>query len=304
MDWVSKAQTLNEMERFREAIEHCDEALSINPGDPKALFVKGEAYRGLGNYEKAVDCYERAVRGRPKDEEIWYAKGIVLKQMGKQLEALAAFEKATEVEDSHHDAWYERAVILRMLGRHEESRACLEKAFRHYPFEDRRRIPEEGKVTGEPESVEASEEDREDEEDDEERSLDTLDALLGGLMREREEVPEEQEDIPFDQEDEKILLCTMNQSMNIQQISALLKMPLVSCYRKVRRMEELGLLRRVRVKVVEKPKKKRIGYYRTNLKKVKLFLNQGRLSLGIEFKQLMPSESGKTDSEVAMPPHQ
>ncbi len=304
LDWVSKAITLNEMERYREAIDQCDEALGINPGDPKALFVKGEAHRGLGNYEKAIDCYDKAVRGKPNDEEIWYAKGVVLKLMGKNLEALAAFEKATEVEDSHHDAWYERAVVLRLLGRHEESRSCLEKAFRHYPFEDRTKVVEKRERKRSPESVEVSEDADGDSEEDEGRSLDTLDALLGDLMKETDTSAEELETIPFDQEDEKVLLSTMNQSMNIQQISAMLKIPLVTCYKKVRRMEDLGLLRRVRVKVVEQPKKKRIGYYRTNLKKVKLYVNQGRLSLGIEFKQLLPSDREKTDSQVAMPPHQ
>jgi tetratricopeptide (TPR) repeat protein len=303
LDWVSKAKALNEMERYREAIDQCDEALSINPYAPKALFVKGEAYRGLGNHREALDCYDKALRGSPNDEEIWYSKGVVLKLMERHLEALAAFEKATEVEDSHHDAWYEKAVILRMLGRHEESRAALEKAFRHYPFEERKRtmLGTEGRRP--PDSAGTTREDDEKEEEDEGQKLDTLDTMLGGLMEDADRVPEKLEEIPFDLEDEKVLLATLNQSMNIQQISALVRIPLVSCYKKVRRMEELGLLRRVRVKVVNKPKRKRIGYYRTNLKKVKLYTDQGRLKLGIEFMQLVPSDHKREEDEVAMPPH-
>lgn len=286
------------MERYKEAIEQCDQALSINPWAPKALFVKGEAYRGLGNHKRALECYDMALRGRPNDEEIWYAKGVVLKMMEDYSSALYAFEKATEVEDSHHDSWYEKAVVLRLLGRHEESRAALEKAFRHYPFEEgrRRAAKSEREIPAEPSE--------DSEVEDKGQILDNLDMMLGDLMEEAERIPERLEQIPFDLEDEKVLLSTLNQSMNIQQISALVKIPLVSCYKKVRRMEELGLLRRVRVKVINKPRRKRIGYYRTNLKRVRLYMDEGRLKLGIEFKQLMPSDYGRKEPEIAMPPHE
>jgi tetratricopeptide (TPR) repeat protein len=294
LDWVSKAQALNEMERYREAIQQCDEALSINPGDSKALYVKGEAFRGIGNQKRALECYTKAVRGRPNDEEIWYAAGIVLKQMGKLQEALTAFEKATEYGETHHDAWYEKAVVLRLLGRHEESRSCLEKAFRDYPFGNGENGSQSEPETHDEETSETEETVSEDEGPD----MDNLDAMLGDLMVEPEEPSETPDAIPFDLEDEKVLLCTMNQSLNIQQIRSLVQMPLVTCYKKVRRMEELGLLRRVKVEVVGDENKKRIGYYRTNLKKVKLYSSKGRLKLGVEFMQLMPKTEEKIDSKV------
>jgi hypothetical protein len=299
LDWVSKAQTLNEMERYREAIQQCNEALSINPGDSKALYVKGEAYRGMGNQKRALECYTKAVRGKPNDEEIWYAAGVVLKQLGKLEEALTAFEKATEFGETHHDAWYEKAVVLRLLGRHAESRSCLEKAFRDYPLGNGDNRPEKGPSHPErdiPGTEAASSENEEDEE--EERSLDDLDALLGDLMEKPDVSSDDPEAIHFDLEDEKVLLCTMNQSLNIQQIRSLVGIPLVKCYKKVRMMEELGLLRRVKVEVVGTSKRKRIGYYRTNLKKVKLYSNQGRLKLGVEFMQLIPGTGAKIDSDV------
>jgi tetratricopeptide (TPR) repeat protein len=296
LDWVSKAQALNEMERYREAIQQCDEALSINPGDSKALYVKGEAFRGIGNQKLALECYTKAVRGRPNDEEIWYAAGIVLKQMGKLEEALTAFEKATEYGETHHDAWYEKAVVLRLLGRHEESRSCLEKAFRDYPFGNGENGSRNGTETHNGEVSETEDADAEDE--DEGGNLDNLDAMLGDLMVEPEAPTDTSEAIPFDLDDEKVLLCTMNQSLNIQQIRSLVKMPLVTCYKKVRRMEELGLLRRVKVEVVGDDNKKRIGYYRTNLKKVKLYSSKGRLKLGVEFMQLMPKTEEKLDPSV------
>ncbi len=295
LDWVSKAQTLNEMERYREAIEQCDEALSINPGDAKALYVKGEAYRGMGNQKKALECYTKAVRVRPNDEEIWYSAGVVLKQMGKLSEALTAFEKATEVGDTHHDAWYEKAVVLRLLGRHEESRACLEKAFRNYPMSEENGDHGLDSVSGGRSF--GTEGDSDDEEEDEGVSLENLDSMLGGLMQEREQVPETADEIPFDLEDEKVLLCTLNQSLNIQQITGLIKIPLVDVYKKVRRLEDLGLLRRVKVEIVGEPKK-RIGYYRTNMKKVKLYSSEGRLKLGIEFKQLIPQTEERIDPRI------
>jgi len=299
LDWVSKARTLNEMERYREAIEQCDEALSINPGDSAALFVKGEAYRGMGNQKKALECYTKAVRGRPMDEEIWYAAGVVLKQMGKLEEALTAFEKATDVVDMHHDAWYEKAVVLRLMGRQDESRACLEKAFRNYPFDEDDGKPPEERFHVE-KSVEAEEiltDPVETEVEEEERSLDDLDALLGDLTVETERGADTPDTISFDMEDEKVLLCTLNQSLNIQQIKSLTKIALVMCYKKVRRLEELGLLRRVKVEVLGSSKK-RIGYYRTNLKKVKLYSNEGRLKLGIEFMQLIPQAEENTEHGV------
>lgn len=58
------------MKQYQATIEDCDEALDIAPDNPKALFRKGQALHGLGDYENSFKVLNQAIKLAPNDKAI------------------------------------------------------------------------------------------------------------------------------------------------------------------------------------------------------------------------------------------
>lgn len=55
-----------QIELFHEAIEHCEQALKMDPRDWRFLNNRGNAYMGLGKLDEAIADYRSALEIRPK----------------------------------------------------------------------------------------------------------------------------------------------------------------------------------------------------------------------------------------------
>ncbi|ESP00022.1 hypothetical protein LOTGIDRAFT_112989 [Lottia gigantea] len=58
------------LEKYDEAIENCNEALEIDSSNAKALFRKGQATFGLGNWDEALVHLNAALKSQPDDAGI------------------------------------------------------------------------------------------------------------------------------------------------------------------------------------------------------------------------------------------
>jgi tetratricopeptide (TPR) repeat protein len=80
---------------YKEAIYHREEALKYNPHDANAMFVLGDYYAKLDDFEKAEDYYKKSLKLRDVSLSNEYQKlGIVLNRQKKHKEAIKAFQKA------------------------------------------------------------------------------------------------------------------------------------------------------------------------------------------------------------------
>ena len=58
--WLTNA--LNELGRYEEAIEACEEAIKLDSNDAGAYCSKGTALYSLGHYEEAIEACEQTIR--------------------------------------------------------------------------------------------------------------------------------------------------------------------------------------------------------------------------------------------------
>jgi len=63
--WFARAQERISRGEFAEALLDVQAALSVRPGDPDTLYLRGLAHRGLGETGKAEEALTRAVIGSP-----------------------------------------------------------------------------------------------------------------------------------------------------------------------------------------------------------------------------------------------
>jgi len=88
----AKGYTDVNLGRFREAEREFRNALSVQPRNPKTLFMLGEALIGQGDVKGAAGAFEKAVRYDPKQITIRTEYAVALAKTGQTDKAQAQFD--------------------------------------------------------------------------------------------------------------------------------------------------------------------------------------------------------------------
>lgn len=106
-------------QKWREALEHCDSALKIEPGRLQAEYIRAFAAYNLGDFETARTASRRVRTGRESSRfaDILVVDALLLAQEGKTQEAAAMFRSFL---DQHPD-YANRAAIEHQLALWEKS---------------------------------------------------------------------------------------------------------------------------------------------------------------------------------------
>jgi len=102
------------LNRYQEAIEALDLAISRNPEPYIWWNGKGIALAKLKRYDEAIAMYDQALE-RCSDSEVWYNKGISLMMLGRYGAAFGAFAIALEKNPEYPQAWNNKSCIFREL---------------------------------------------------------------------------------------------------------------------------------------------------------------------------------------------
>jgi tetratricopeptide (TPR) repeat protein len=85
----------NQTNRYDEALQLLERAITLNPGDPATTDSLAWAQYKLGRYDEALANIRRAFAAFP-DPEVASHMGEILWAMGRREEALAVWERALE----------------------------------------------------------------------------------------------------------------------------------------------------------------------------------------------------------------
>ena len=127
------ANVLDQQDRWDEAREHYERALTINPFHARAMNNLGIGYSRRGQPEKAVPLYRHAIEAAPDLVDSYLNLSAALGVLGQFREALAATDQAIELNPSVANAHNNRGIALAKLGRRDEARAAFEAALRLEP---------------------------------------------------------------------------------------------------------------------------------------------------------------------------
>lgn len=111
--------------KFDEAIQHCYEALRINPTHPWIHGALGNALAEQGRVDEAVPHFYEAVRLKPDFAEAHNDLGLGLKRQNRVDEAISHFHEALKLEPDYGEAHLNLGLTLAEQGR-------LEQAIYHF----------------------------------------------------------------------------------------------------------------------------------------------------------------------------
>jgi tetratricopeptide (TPR) repeat protein len=83
--------------RYKLAMEHYDEALTAYPAYAEAWAWKAAAYAQMNKFRDALDCAEQAISADPHYEWGYFRKARTLESMGEAMAAYAVYVRALEV---------------------------------------------------------------------------------------------------------------------------------------------------------------------------------------------------------------
>jgi len=95
---LNLGRVLLETERPREALEHIDVAVGLEPGSSDGYRLRARAFEALGWVEDAIASYKTAIV--TDGEDVWALNnlGLILIQQGRFREALGPLARATQLE--------------------------------------------------------------------------------------------------------------------------------------------------------------------------------------------------------------
>ncbi len=90
-------------EEYERALEHCENALDIDPRSTTGLYQKAQVLRGLERHEEAYETLERLLEIDALHENGHYLAGIVATHLGRDRVAIEHFESYLELNPGNVD---------------------------------------------------------------------------------------------------------------------------------------------------------------------------------------------------------
>jgi hypothetical protein len=108
-------------ERYNDAKPHLEKALSLLPGDPRALYYRALVERNAGQVKEAIADFEAMLQKYPRSKDGLRELGFSYFQAHNYAAARAEYEQLQAIDPDDLAAHYSLAIIYRRLGEKEKS---------------------------------------------------------------------------------------------------------------------------------------------------------------------------------------
>lgn len=131
--WWSRGALLGNLGEHKAAIASFDRALELDPSVAEVWAFRGDDLRTLGRYEEAIASYENSLKINAQQTRVWIRRSAALDTLNRTEMALESIDRAIEVDPASFDAWFARGKLLVRADRHEEALAGLDRAVKINP---------------------------------------------------------------------------------------------------------------------------------------------------------------------------
>jgi tetratricopeptide (TPR) repeat protein len=122
--WHAYAAALIRAARYKDALDACDQAITLSPSYATAHITRGTTLHNLGRdedaqaaYEDALDVCDQAITLNPHNAAAHTTRGTTLRALDRYEDALDACDQAITLNPSYATAHTARAQKLRTMGR-------------------------------------------------------------------------------------------------------------------------------------------------------------------------------------------
>lgn len=136
--YLNEGIELTNQNKFEDAINSLNKAISLKPDNALSYFSKAIAYHNLGQLRAAYENYGKAILLDKKMIDAYFNRaqailGLEDATEAELKEALSNLESATELDPKFIDAHYYSAVVKKKLGLYESAIVSLNKVLDMQP---------------------------------------------------------------------------------------------------------------------------------------------------------------------------
>jgi len=119
--WMAGAVRLARKELLDEALFCCERELAVNPEDLEALQLKASCLDDLSRFKEAIEVFDKISAKETDNLFALVGKGYASMGLGKYEEGIKHFEKALKINPALKDALIYKGIALFMSGRYDEA---------------------------------------------------------------------------------------------------------------------------------------------------------------------------------------
>jgi tetratricopeptide (TPR) repeat protein len=116
--------------RYAEALKLYDEAIALEPENPKGYLARGWALFCTDQKDAAVKDFDEAIKRNPKEAEAYFRRGLIHASASEHEKAAADFTKAIECRPDYAEAYYERGVSRAATNQFNQAREDFDHVIR------------------------------------------------------------------------------------------------------------------------------------------------------------------------------
>lgn len=131
--WLPRGAVLSGLEDYEAGIASFDRALKLDPNLVQAWAWRGDSLRALGRHDEAIASYDSSLRINGQQADVWIDRSAALGAINRADEALESIDRAIEVDPTSSNPWIARANWLVQAGRNNEALASLDRAAKINP---------------------------------------------------------------------------------------------------------------------------------------------------------------------------
>src|SRR5205085_6207852 len=106
------ALMLARLERHREALDACNQAIHFDPTMSVAYDTKGDSLHALGRHQEALAAYDQALQLQPDYTGAHCGKAKVLSRLRRYDDALSSYDQAIYVRSDDLPGYEQKAKLL------------------------------------------------------------------------------------------------------------------------------------------------------------------------------------------------
>lgn len=133
--WLWRGVALSNLERFDEAMESFDRAMSLDPTDNEIQLHRADVFAERGEYERAWAIYEDILHLQSDDEEALYGKALLLGRMNRVDEAMNLLKYLQKSEERGLDATAELAYCYDQKHEYDKAFELYQQCIDEDPFD-------------------------------------------------------------------------------------------------------------------------------------------------------------------------
>jgi protein O-GlcNAc transferase len=128
------ADLLEDIGRGREAVEHWQTALQLDPLCPLANLCLGRVDKHQDNFEAAIAKFKAGLRKDPSDYRLHFELGDALFKSGKKAESISHFQKSIRLKPDYIDALFNLGTAYSDLGNMSKALSIFKKFLKVEPY--------------------------------------------------------------------------------------------------------------------------------------------------------------------------